>query len=145
MTPRPHVIITALLFGYLTLERQSNLVVTGQPPGLSHHILKRYDVKLLDNAVLVRSTKTRSATAPPVVFCLPAIPLSPCCPVTGWTNYLQTVTHLPANGLAFVLPNGTYLTAKTHVCALRIVSLTIFQEGRNYTLQSKTRSDSSMP
>ena len=111
-------------------------MVTAQPPASSPYVLIRADVKLLDNAVLItlRSTKTRSASASPVVFRLPAIPYSPCYPVTAWNDYLQTVTHLPANSPAFVLPNGTFLTTKSLVRAVRIVSLTVFHEDRNYTL-----------
>ena len=77
MTPRPHVMIIALLVGYSTLVRQSNLIVYSNSSTIPHHVLKRGDVQIIDNALLVtiRSTKTRGPHELPVIFCLPAIPL----------------------------------------------------------------------
>ena len=124
LCPRPQVIITALLSSYFTQARQRNIVVSAQGPTYSPHVLRWSDLTATDNEVLVaiRSTKTRCSSVPPVIFSLPYIPGSPCCPETAWKLYTQTVPHLAANSPAFVLPNGSWLTVKVLSRALRIVA-----------------------
>ena len=92
LCPRPPVIITALLFSYFTLARQSNIVVSALAPTYSPHVLLWSDVPATDNEVLVstRSTKMRGSSVPPVIFSLPYIPGSPCCP----GNFIHKQLHI---------------------------------------------------
>ena len=140
LNPRPHVIIAALILGYFTLVRQSNLVVTAPHVHPSMHVIKRADVAVTESALLVtlRSTKTRSQALPPVVFRLPAMPGSPCCPVTAWQEYSNTVCSLPQSP-AFVLPDNSPLSARHLLRALRIASLAVFGIDKHFTLHSLRR------
>lgn len=139
LVPVPYVIIVALILGFLTLMRQSNLVASSV---LVHgpHVLKFSDVCVKNNVlhVTLRSSKTRSRIAPPVVFILPAIPNSPCCPVLAWRRYARLLVPPPASP-ALLLPSGKPLTAKQLLHALRTVSLAVFGVEKCFTLHSLRR------
>ena len=106
----------------------------------SPHVIRFGDIKPVNDAILViiRSTKTRYLSAPPVVFRLPLIPNSCCCLVTAWYNYAANVT-VPQDFPALVLPTGLPLTASTLLRALKLVSYAIFQADKNFTLHSLHR------
>ena len=80
--------IVGLLLGYLALVRQSNLV-SSTITKLGPHILLFRQVRLRQSSLLVTfpSTKTRSSSEPGLLFSLPALPHSLCCPVAAWRTY----------------------------------------------------------
>ena len=65
LQPPPYVLIAALLVGYLTLARQSNLILTSPVIADCPHVLKFCDFRLTPNALLVTSMKLKFASAPP--------------------------------------------------------------------------------
>ena len=136
----PYVLIAALLVGYLTLARQSNLVLTSTELVDSPHVLKFGHIKVVEGALLVTfvSTKTRFASAPPIIFRLPVQPGSVCCPVNAWLRYANSVT-LTARSPAFVLPTGRYLSACTLLRALKLVSFAVFGYDKGFSLHSLRR------
>ena len=92
LNPRPTVLIVTLLIGYYIMVRQSIFVMTGNTPQQCPHLLKFNDVHATPDAlfVTIRLTKTRSSAAIPVIFRLPVVPSSTCCPVTVWSDYVRT-------------------------------------------------------
>ena len=140
LSPRPLVLIMALLIGYYTMVRQSNFVMTSNTPGQCPHLLKFKDVSLTPDAlfVTIRSTKTRSSVAIPVIFRLPLVPSSSCCPVTAWTHYVSTCNPLP-DSPALLLPTGSPLSARTLLRALTLVSWSVFGVDKRFTLHSLRR------
>lgn len=140
MSPKPHVIIIALLIAYLTLIRQSNIANISVGATGSPHVLKAKDIRRRKGAlsVTLRSSKTRSSSDPPVVFRLPAIIGSPCCPVAAWDNYSRVVTLLPESP-AFLLADGTKLTLTTLTRALRVASYSAFGVDKGLTLHGLRR------
>ena len=115
--------VVALLLAYFTLARQSNLVLTSPNVNDCPHVLRFKDVQIVQDALLVtiKSTKMHYATACPVVFRLPAIPSSSCCPIIAWSKYIRTMSLTP-DSMALLLLNGSPLSAKTLLRTLKLVS-----------------------
>ena len=140
LTPPPYVLIAALIIGYFTLARQSNLVLTSTSIVDCPHVLKVRDVVSSPEALFVtlRSSKTRFASLPHVTFRLPALPCSNCCPVRAWNNY-RGFSMLQSDSPAFLLPSGSPLTAKILLRALRLTSTALFGLDKSFTLHSLRR------
>ena len=139
LDPKPVVLIVSLLFGYFTLIRQSNLVTTGSVTS-SPHVLKFKDVEVTEEAVFITiiSTKSHPATFAPVIFRLPALENSVCCPVTAWKLYIATVNPSPSSP-AFLLPNGEPLSRHVLTRALKLISCSLFGPTKCFTLHSLRR------
>ena len=67
----PFVLITALLIGYLTMLRQSNLVWTSETVDSNPHVLLFKDVKLdtFKLVVTIRTTQTCTSSKPLTFLC----------------------------------------------------------------------------
>ena len=78
--PRPVDYIIALVIAYITVLSQSNLVLTQSP---SPHVLKFVHVMATPVGlnVLVASSNGRPKSACPILYKLPRIHNSPCCPL----------------------------------------------------------------
>lgn len=139
LVPVPYVVIVALLLGFLTLMRQSNLVASTFDK-IGPHVIKFSDVQLFTQKleVTLRSSKTRSKSSPPLVFTLPAIPNSLCCPVNAWKRYVRSIVIPPA-GPALLRPTGVPLTSSHLLQVLRTASLTVFGSEKGFTLHSLRR------
>ena len=85
--PNCHVLVAALLVGYFTLLSQSNLFYSycADDPG---HTLRVCRLTLTHDGlcICVRSSKISTKASKPTNIRLPAIPSSPYCPVSAWTN-----------------------------------------------------------
>ena len=125
------VFVAALLIGYFTLLRQSNLVPLSAEVE-SAHSLSFGDVVALPGTLLIRvlSTKTRSRGKAPAVFSLPMIPGSEFCPLNAWQKYAASVSLLPSSP-AFVLPSGVPLTSPVLTAMLRLASTGLRSELRH--------------
>ena len=139
LDPCPHVLPAALLM-FFTLARQCNIVATSEDTSSCPHLLRYRDVKVYkgDLYVTIRSTKTHFASYPSIIFKIPSILFSVCCPVTAWHNYIHTVNILP-DSPALVLPSGEALTAKILLRALKLTCVEIFGSDRDVTLHSIRR------
>ena len=140
LNPCPYVIPAALLLMYFTLARQGNIVATSGDINSCQHLLRYSDVTLCDGNlyVTIRSTKTHFASSPSVVFKIPQISASLCCPVTAWSEYTQTV-NLLLDSPALVLPTGEPLTARILLRALKLTCIELFGTDNEYTLHSIRR------
>lgn len=58
------------------------------------------------------STKTCFALSPNIVFRLPGLPGSSCCPLRAWVKYASHIRLLKESP-AFILPSGVPLSGKT--------------------------------
>ena len=118
--PHAAVLTAALLIGYHTLLRQSNLLASHAQadPG---HTLQRSDITLTEKGITitVRSTKTRWRAGQAYTLLLRPLPHSTCCPVEAWCRYIR-LQRPPLNGPAFILPNGSPLIASTLLGAFRL-------------------------
>ena len=55
-----HVLVIGLLLTYFTMARQSNIVMTTSSVATSSHVIKFGDIKLLNDAILVTITSTKT-------------------------------------------------------------------------------------
>lgn len=137
--PDANVLVAALLMGYSTLLRQSNLLASNSPQDPGHWMRFRDVTRTAYGmAVIVRSTKTIHHTDHPLVIRI-YISTSPDCPVRAWDRYVTRQPHRPSQP-AFILPSGGPLLAHTLLAALRLG----LGHGRaidplNYTLHSLRR------
>lgn len=134
------VLSAALLLGFFTLLRQGNLLVTGRSydPG---HTIKAADV--VDTGshlqVHVRSTKTTRSAADAFTIIVHPLPGARCCPVRAWREYKST-TPTPPTGPAFLITDGTPLTAPTLTKALRAALASVHHPAPgSFTLHSVRR------
>lgn len=76
----------ALLLGYFTLLRQSNLVSPSPTGWGGPHTLRRRDIQSHHRGltVTIHSSKTITSRARAITLLVPAIPGSPLCPVQAW-------------------------------------------------------------
>lgn len=137
--PEANVLVAAILMGYSTLLRQSNLLATtsANDPG---HWLRRSDVNRTAHglSVAVRSTKTTRGHAQSFEIHIPMTNTT-ACTVRAWDRYAAGQRLRPSQP-AFMLPRGGPLLAPTLLAALR---LGVGRGGRldslNYTLHSLRR------
>ena len=110
----------ALLIGFFTALRQSNLVASNKE-GKSPHALKLEDIRTSKQAiwVTVKSSKTTTAGDRPRVFKLSKHNNSTCCPVTAWRRY-ERVRRGGRSPLAFVTTSGSALTTNRLTKLLRL-------------------------
>lgn len=114
------VLSAALLLGYFTLLRQSNLLLSPvrTDPG---HVLRAKDITLTREGlnVHVRSSKTLSKSSPPRDIAVPAIPGSKYCPVRAWRKYVSR-TQPYLEGPAFITTDGLPLRPRGLLDTLRL-------------------------
>lgn len=137
--PDAYVFVAALLIGYLTMCRQSNLVCPSIDT-VGPHTLLFHHVHVLPSALRVcfTSTKTRTRSDPPLVFSLPAIPHSPCCPRSAWLSYASRLL-MPPDAPAFVLPSSRFLTVKLLARTLSLAAAAVLPDTNSLTLHSIRR------
>ena len=99
---------TAVLMGFTSLLRQSNLLECGAPT--RHHLIRRMDVRDEGDTLWldVNSSKTIIDPARRVSVPLPRI-RSPYCPVAAWRDYAAR-SPAPLDAPIFTLPGGIPLT-----------------------------------
>lgn len=132
-------VVVALIIAYLTLLRQSNIASLSST-SIGPHTLRFEDVICTPNAlhVTIHTTKTRSAAYPPLVFRLPALPSSPCCPVQAWVRYAKHL-HPPPGSPAFLLNDGSALTVTALAKLLGHAASAVLQTNAHTTLHSLRR------
>ena len=91
--------IAALLVGYFSFLRQSNLVSPSPLGWGGPHTLRRQDITASQSGLWlsIHSSKTISSPDKAVELLVPAIPHSPLCPVAAWSLAASSV---PASGSA---------------------------------------------
>lgn len=133
------VLNVALLIGYFTLLRQSNLFFSESPcdPG---HYLTGDDIRLNERflRVRVRSTKTTRRQGQTYYVCLPRVPGSSCCPVRIWKRY-AAATPISKSGPALLLRTGEPLMAHTFLLALRLAGDKCGLQGKRLSVHSLRR------
>ena len=88
--------------------------------------------------VQVRSTKTCTRSSPPILFRLPRLKNSLCCPVRAWHKYLSL--QLPkVQGPALLLPTGDPLTARHLTSCLHTAATSCLSRASKITLHSLRR------
>ena len=110
----------ALLLGYFTLLRQSNLLSVS-PHQTSEHTIRVKDITSHQGGlnVHIRSSKTLLKSASPLDIHVPRIPGSPYCPVAAWSRYLTTLKPY-AEGPAFITKDGSPLCPRALRDTLRL-------------------------
>ena len=118
--PNRHVLTAALLLGYATLLRQSNLLLSTNP-ALHVHALRARDVTRDPSGLLVhvRSTKTIWRAGDDFTIEIPARPDARRCPVAAWDRYASRRRMSPDEP-AFVLAPGRPLRAPALLSVLRL-------------------------
>ena len=108
----PDRLRAALLIGYFTLLRQSNLLTILTLFTSKHAILVR-DITEYEGGLIVniRSSKTFDRSTIPLNIMVPAIRGSPYYPVAAWQSYKRVIQPYPC-GLAFVTSDGSPSTQK---------------------------------
>ena len=118
--PNRHMLVVALLVGFFTLLRQSNLFYShrADDPG---HALRACDITITCDGlcVRVRSSKKSTKASKPTNTLLPVIPSSPYCPVLAWFNYVSR-TRPFVDAPAFLTSDGSPLTARAFIDTLRL-------------------------
>ena len=134
------VFTAVTLISYLSLLRQSNLVISGLEGSLSH-VLKQKDIKVVHHNlhITVRSTKTSWQPCDQYVVIIPSNPRSRYCPVKAWAKYYEMAPkdpHLPA----FWVKGGRPLTSKLWLGAVRLALKYVgVPSPTSYTLHSIRR------
>lgn len=115
----PLAVKPAILLAYVCFFRASNVVSPTLNQWGGPHTLVASDVVSIDGGlhVTVRSTKTRSRSAPHTVLIFPAFDAQ-LCPVRAWLHYKSVVNPCPI-GPAFMLGPSTPLTAQVVVVVIR--------------------------
>ena len=133
--------IAALLMGYFTFMRQSNLVVSSPSAWNDPHTIRRRDVRPhnLGLSVSIMSSKTIRSPEGAVSVLVPVVPDSILCPVSAWfqaTNYCPA----PLSAPAFMAAPSRPLDQRTLSRILRstLLALQVPQAG-SYTLHSLRR------
>ena len=139
------VYAVSLIFGYLTLVRQSNLVSLALDK-IGPHTLLASQVTVTTNAITVSfpTVKTRSSSHLPLSFSLLVIPHSPCCPVSTWLANVSA-RPLPLNGPALVLPDGSYLTASVLSHVVNLAASAVLPTAQRLTLHSLRKAQVPIP
>lgn len=114
----PH--IAAILLGFSTFLRASNLLSSNSLSNVNPHALLRQDVISVPDGlkILVRSSKTISPKNPVLISVFPS-PMSPLCPVKAWNQYLELFKPSPL-GPAFVSHTGDPITPSALVKLIRM-------------------------
>lgn len=114
------VLTAAILLGYFTLLRQSNLLSS---PSLASpgHTLRARDVSVTDTGLTihVRSSKTLLKSAPPRNIAVPEIPGSHYCPLKAWMKYVSR-TQPSLDGPAFITSDALPLRPRALLDTLRL-------------------------
>lgn len=115
----PLAVKPCMLISFACMFRASNVISPSARIWGGAHTLKAYDVVESRDGldVIIRSTKTTTASKPTVVHINP-VPSSPVCPVQAWCLYYALVSP-PPSGPAFLHVNGAPLTAGPVVSAMR--------------------------
>ena len=139
LNPRPFVLTAALLIGYLTMLRHSNLVCTYEKLDSNPHVLLFKDAVVRDSSLFIteRSTKTCLGSKP-IIFVLKEAPKSDCCPVCAWIKYTRFI-KLSSASLAFMLPSLKPLTSRILSRALRLSATATIGSDTGLTLHSLRR------
>ena len=139
LNPPPFVLIAALLIGYLTMLRQSNLACNSDTIANSPHVLLYKDVLVRDSSlfITVRSTKTRLGVKP-ITFVLREAPKSDCCPVRAWIKYIRFI-KLSGSSPAFMINTIKPLTTRILSRALRLSAIATIGTDAGLTLHSLRR------
>jgi integrase len=108
--PEGTVIRAAVLLGYFTMVRQSNLLAPDGSTLPGPHTIRRMDVSSTPGGleVAVRSSKTIKTLRDAVARTVPRA-AHPYCPVEAWARMVALVPA-PPTAPAFVLPSGRPLT-----------------------------------
>ena len=86
--PSTLIPVAALLVGYFSFLRQSNLVSPSAADWGGPHTLRRRDIRphALGLSLLVRSSKTIKSPQQMTQLVVPFVPGSPLCPVAAWSR-----------------------------------------------------------
>ena len=132
---------TAILVGFATFLRQSNLLPVATPPFAGPHTIRRRDIYEQGGFmwITVNSSKTIWDTAARVE--VPILPsMSPYCPVRAWRQYVSTVS-LDPSAPAFMLSDHVPLTPQKLTSYLRATLAAIgFEQAHKVTVHSLRRS-----
>ena len=133
--------VAALLIGYFSFVRQSNLVSPSRGVWGGPHTLRRRDIRPCRAGlqICIRSSKTILSEMNAVELLVPAVPNSKLCPVMAWSKALSAV---PAPGLApaFMLSLSQPLDSKTLTRFLRLsLRMVDVPFPQHYTLRSLRR------
>ena len=138
--PNGLVLTAAILIGYFTLIRQSNLLVPDNVNSDSH-VVRTKDITATSTEIIIklRSTKTRWKSGPPLHIAVPAIRGSPYCPATAWLKYIARL-HPPRNGPAFIDVNGLPLKPRALLGTMRLaLAVAGHPRAQAFTLHSLRR------
>ena len=118
--PNRHVLIAALLLGYYTLLRQSNLFYSYSPTD-PRHTLRVRDIAIREDGlvVTVRSSKTSTKSSRPFNISVASLQDTAYCPVAAWIAYLSR-TRPSQYGPAFINVYGAPLTPHGFISILRM-------------------------
>ena len=133
-------VIAALLIGFATLLRQSNLLSSNEHGG-SSHTLQLHEVCASREglSIQVRTTKTRWRGGQGYTIVVPHQPSKRWCPVQAWMRYVNH-NQLDQSGPAFQLPGGTPLMASVVLAVLRLaLAATGVPNADGYSLHSLRR------
>lgn len=110
----------ALLIGYFTFLRQSNLLSPSTNTWGGPHTIRRSDIRVVPGGLRVdiRSSKTIQLTAEAVSLFVPKVSGSRYCPVAAWHRYCELVPGQPDDP-AFVTRSGPPLTPGTLIKLVR--------------------------
>jgi len=130
----------ALLLGFFSMLRASNLLSLDLTKAAGPHTLRRQDVKTMPDGleIVISSSKTIVSAAAAVTIFVPRIS-SNVCPVKA---YLASTALVPAHAVSplFVLPSGLPLTPRPLTAVLRAALLaTKIPHPASYSLHSLRR------
>ena len=133
------VVKAALLVGFFTALRQSNLLTVGRDN--TTHTLLRSDITCKHNAlqVKVRSSKTTKGLGQCRTYKLTRLEAQLCCPVRAWQKYYKH-NKASTSPVAFTLRSGMPLTALAATRLLRVaLKGSSYPEPHRFTLHALRR------
>ena len=133
--------VAALLVGYFSFLRQSNLVSPSGAGWGGPHTLRRRDIQphALGLSIVIHSSKTISSPQDSTQLLVPAVPGSQMCPVSAWRKASEAFPA-PGSAPAFLVNPNTPLDTLTLTKILRTSLAVIDVPGpTSYTLHSLRR------
>ena len=133
--------VAALLVGYFSFLRQSNLLSPSGTGWGGPHTLRRKDIQphVLGLSLTIHSSKTISSPQEAVELIVPSVPGSPICPVEAWRK-AAAAFPAPDSAPAFLADTITPLDSVTLTKMLRLSLAVINIPGPGlYTLHSLRR------
>lgn len=120
--PRPHPAFkAAVLLAFATFLRVSNVLSPSRFSWGGAHKVTHQGL-----TVVIRSTKTRRHSEPPILLVL-RVEEAPMCPVLAWERYFQAIQPCPL-GPAFMLDDNTPLT---HGPVVSLMRTALTQSGKD--------------